>query len=169
MAHLLGTITGCSNIQVDDYKGESPKLVLENYLNGDLEAHGFFQDRSGLITKRFKVKMKASWSGNNGKLEEDFKYSDGTKSKRIWYLEKTANGHYTGNASDVVGKAKGKVSGNAFRWNYTLDLPVGDKSYHVYFDDWMYLMDDKIMLNKSKMSKFGIYLGEVTLVFLKKS
>jgi hypothetical protein len=28
-------------------------------------------------------------------------------------------------------------------------------------------MDDKVMLNKAVMSKFGIYLGEVTLSFYK--
>ena len=48
-----------------------------------------------------------------------------------------------------------------------MDLLVGDSSYHVKFEDWMYLMDDKVMLNKSKMYKFGIYLGEVTLTFIK--
>jgi len=67
----------------------------------------------------------------------------------------------------VIGEAHGESAGNAFHWKYTLDLPVGDSNYHVKFDDWMYLMDDKIMLNKSKMSKFGVYLGEVTLVFIK--
>jgi hypothetical protein len=38
----------------------------------------------------------------------------------------------------------------------------------VQFDDWMYLVDDKVMLNKAVMSKFGIKLGEVTLSFVKR-
>ena len=42
------------------------------------------------------------------------------------------------------------------------------KVYEVQFDDWMYLMDDKVMLNKAVMSKFGFRLGEVTLSFQKK-
>lgn len=163
----LALLTGCSTTQVQDYKNEKPTLVLENYLNGNLEAHGFFQDRSGKIVKRFKVLMKATWNGNTGILDEDFEYSDGTKSKRVWTLKKQSNGKYTGTASDVIGEATGEVSGNAFQWKYTLDLPVEDKTYHVHFDDWMYLMNDGIMLNKSKMSKFGFYLGEVTLVFFK--
>ena len=36
------------------------------------------------------------------------------------------------------------------------------------FDDWMYLMNDKVMLNKAEMSKFGVKLGEVTLSFVKR-
>lgn len=168
MASIVAIISGCSTTQVQDYKDEKPKLVLEDYLSGNLEAHGFFQDRSGKIVKRFKVLMKATWSGNSGTLDEDFEYSDGSKSKRVWTLKKEADGKYSGTAADVIGKADGESAGNAFRWNYTLDLPVGDKTYHVQFDDWMYLLDDGIMMNKSKMSKFGFYLGEVTLVFFKR-
>lgn len=168
VASMIGLLTGCSTTQVQDYRNEKPQLVLEDYLNGNLEAHGFFQDRSGLIVKRFKVLMKGTWNGNTGTLDEDFEYTDGTKSKRIWTLKKQADGKFTGTASDVVGVAYGEVAGNAFRWKYTLDLPVGDKNYHVHFDDWMYLMNDGIMLNKSKMSKFGFDLGEVTLVFFKR-
>ncbi len=168
MMSTIGFITGCSSVQVKDYQNESPKLVLEDYLRGDLEAHGFFQDRSGLIVKRFKVRMKGTWNGDVGVLDEDFEYSDGSKSKRVWTLKKTGDGKFTGTASDVVGEARGEAAGNAFRWKYTMDLPVGDKSYHVQFDDWMYLMNDEVMLNKSKMYKLGIYLGEVTLVFLRR-
>lgn len=168
MASVIGLVTGCSSVRVQDYKGESPKLVLEDYLNGDLEAHGFFQDRSGMIVQRFSVRMKGTWNGDTGVLDEDFTYSDGTTSKRVWTLKKQADGRFTGTASDVIGVAHGEVAGNAFHWKYTLDLPVGKTTYHVQFDDWMYLMNDEVMLNKSKMSKFGIYLGEVTLVFLKR-
>lgn len=165
---VMGLVTGCSSVEVQDYRNESPKLVLEEYLNGDLEAHGVFQDRAGLVVKRFKVLMKGKWDGNQGTLEEDFEYSDGTKSRRVWSLKKESDGKYSGTASDVVGEAIGESSGNAFRWRYTLDLPVGEKRIHVYFDDWMYLMDSEVMLNKSKMSKFGIHLGEVTLYFRKR-
>jgi NOL1/NOP2/fmu family ribosome biogenesis protein len=40
--------------------------------------------------------------------------------------------------------------------------------WEVQFDDWMYLMDERVMLNKARMSKWGIYLGEVTLSFTKR-
>ncbi|HCN73035.1 MAG TPA: DUF3833 domain-containing protein, partial [Pusillimonas sp.] len=47
-------------------------------------------------------------------------------------------------------------------------LPVGDTTYDVSFDDWMFLMNDEVMLNRATMSKFGIRLGEVTLSFYKR-
>ena len=45
---------------------------------------------------------------------------------------------------------------------------VGATIVEVQFDDWMYLMDQRVMLNKAAMSKFGIHLGEVTLSFVKR-
>ncbi|GAA4417608.1 DUF3833 domain-containing protein [Advenella sp. WQ 585] len=160
-------LVGCTGQQLADYQNETPSLDLATYFNGPLEAHGIFQDRSGKVVKRFIVKMEGRWTGNKGVLDEHFTYSDGTKERRVWHLEKLADGRYTGTAGDVEGQAQGQISGNAFNWQYTLKLPVDGKTYSVQFDDWMYLMDDRVMLNRATMSKFGIKLGEVTLSFYK--
>ena len=72
-----------------------------------------------------------------------------------------------GDADDVVGTASGQTSGNAFYWTYTLRLPVDGTTYEVRFDDWMYLIDESVMLNRATMSKWGVRLGEVTLSFHK--
>jgi NOL1/NOP2/fmu family ribosome biogenesis protein len=78
-------------------------------------------------------------------------------------------GRYEGRADDVVGMASGETKGNAFRWQYTLALPVDGTVWQVQFDDWMYLMDDRVMLNKAVMSKLGVRLGEVTLSFTRRT
>jgi len=48
-----------------------------------------------------------------------------------------------------------------------LALPVDGSIYHVQMDDWMYLVNERVMLNKASMRKFGLPLGEVTLSFYK--
>jgi hypothetical protein len=159
---------GCSTQTIDSYTTEKPVLDLQQYFNGVLDAYGVFTDRSGAVVKRFTVVMRCSWQGDEGVLDEDFSYSDGTKQKRIWRLKKLADGRYTGTADDVVGTAQGQARGNAFYWTYTLSLPVDGSVYEVRFDDWMYLMTDTVMLNKATMSKFGVRLGEVTLSFTKR-
>lgn len=164
----LGALAGCASPTVADYAAEKPTLDLARYFNGTLDAHGVFTDRSGKVVKRFTVVMKCSWQGNEGVLDEDFLYSDGSKQKRVWRLKKLGNGRYSGTADDVAGVAEGQEAGNAFNWRYTLKLPVDGKVYDVQFDDWMYLMDDRVMLNKATMSKFGVRLGEVTLSFYKR-
>ena len=142
---------------------------MRRYFNGVLDAYGVFTDRSGEVVKRFTVVMRCSWQGDEGVLDEDFTYSDGTTEKRVWRLTHLGDGRYTGTAGDVVGTAVGQSRGNAFHWNYTLALPVDGKVYDVQFDDWMYLMTDSVMLNKATMRKFGVKLGEVTLSFTKRS
>ncbi len=161
-------LTGCAGPQVTDYSADKPVLDLRQYFNGTLDAYGVFTDRIGKVVKRFTVVMRCSWNGEEGVLDEDFVYSDGTTQKRIWRLKHLGNGCYEGRADDVVGVAQGQTSGNAFRWGYTLALPVDGRVWEVQFDDWMYLMDERVMLNKATMSKFGIHLGEVTLSFVKR-
>lgn len=163
------SLAGCAaGPQVTDYAADKPLLDLRQYFNGTLDAYGVFTDRSGKVVQRFTVVMRCSWNGEEGVLDEDFIYSDGTKQKRIWRLKHLGNGRYEGRADDVVGVAQGQTAGNAFRWGYTLALPVDGKVWEVQFDDWMYLMDERVMLNKAAMSKFGIFLGEVTLSFVKR-
>ena len=165
-------LAGCAGPQINDYAAEKPTLDLRQYFNGTLDAYGVFTDRSGKVVKRFTVVMDCKWTGPPGQevgvLDEAFTYSDGTKDRRVWTLKRGADGKYTGTAGDVLGEAAGEEKGNAFRWGYTLLLPVDGKTIEVQFDDWMYLMNDKVMLNKATMSKFGFKLGEVTLSFAKR-
>ena len=163
----VALLCGCANQNIESYATERPQLDLAQYFNGKVIAHGIFQDRSGQVVRRFTVDMDGRWDGDQGVLDEHFTYSAGNKERRVWHLTKHANGHYSGTADDVIGTAKGRAVGNAFQWAYTLQLPVDGKVYEVQFDDWMYLVDERVMLNRAAMSKFGVRLGEVTLSFQK--
>lgn len=165
---LATLLAGCASAPTpNDYAAERPLLALERYFDGPVQAHGIFTDRSGKVVRRFTVRMDCRWQGDDGVLDEHFVYSDGERQRRVWHLKKHPGGRYTGSADDVVGTAQGQAAGNAFQWGYTLKLPVDGRVIEVQFDDWMFLVDDKVMLNKAVMSKFGIRLGEVTLAFTK--
>ena len=114
------------------------------------------------------MRIDARWEGDVGVLDERFSWSDGTTSTRVWTLTRQADGSFLGRADDVIGEALGEAACNALRWRYVLALPVDGKVYNVDFDDWMFLIDDKVMLNRSFMSKWGFRLGEVTLTFVKR-
>jgi len=161
-------LAGCAAPGIEHYRAEQPVLDLKTYLNGTLDGWGMFQGRSGEVKRRFHVVIEARWQGDVGVLDEQFSWSDGSTSRRVWTLQRQADGSYRGTADDVIGEALGELSGNALRWRYVLALPVDDKVYHVDFDDWMFLIDDKVMLNRSYLSKWGIGLGEVTLSFVKR-
>ncbi len=164
---LALSLAGCAGTKVDVYHAEKPVLDLTKYFNGKLDGWGIVRNRSGKVTKRFHVALTGTWQGDRGTLEENFNYSDGTTSHRVWNITKLDADNYRGTAADVVGEAVGQAAGNALRWRYVLQVPVEGKTYEVDFDDWMYLMDDKVMLNKSDMSKFGFGVGEVIVSFRK--
>lgn len=167
LALTLGLL-GCSSVGVERYRDQRPALDLKTYFNGTLDAWGMFQGRSGDVQRRFHVVIDAQWSGDTGVLDERFTWADGSNSRRVWTLTQQADGSYRGRADDVVGEAIGEVAGNTLHWRYVLALPVDGKVYHVDFDDWMILMNDRVMLNRATMSKWGWRLGEVTLSFVKR-
>lgn len=160
-------LAACAAPDVRDYQSEQPVLELRRYFDGKLTGYGIFTDRQGAVKARFVVDLFGRWQGNEGTLEEDFRYSDGRRERRVWHLRQLGPGRYVGRADDVVGPALGEAAGNSLRWNYTLRLPVDGKVHEVQFDDWMVLVDERVMLNKATMSKFGFRLGEVTLSFVK--
>jgi hypothetical protein len=164
LACLLA-LAACSSTQPERYAQQSPRLDVQRYFNGTLDAHGMFQDRSGDVIKRFVVVIQCRWDGDIGVLDEQFRYSDGTTQQRVWTLRRTGQDTFSATAPDVVGTAQGKVAGNALHWTYVLALPVDGKIINVDMDDWMFLIDDHVMLNRTRMSKFGVDLGSVTLSF----
>ena len=114
------------------------------------------------------MEITGTWNGELLVLDERFLYNDGETDQRVWTIRKLSDGSYQGFASDVVGSASGLSAGNALNWAYTLRLTVDGSTWDVQFDDWMFLMDERVMINRAVMSKFGIRLGEVTLAFYKR-
>ena len=156
-------LSGCAAVEPAVYSDQKPLLDLKRYFNGTIDGWGMFQDRSGKVLRRFTVVIQASWQGDTGTLDEAFVWSDGEGQRRVWTLRQAAPGRFSGTADDVVGQAEGVAVGNALRWRYTMALPVDGRVWHVDFDDWMFLIDDRVLLNRATMSKFGLRLGEVTL------
>jgi hypothetical protein len=161
-------LTACASVVPQDYSAEKPALDLREYFNGNVDAWGIVQDRSGKVIKRMSVEMTCAWSGDTGTLDERFTYADGSKETRVWTIRKNGN-RYVGTAADVVGEAKGEAAGNTLRWNYVLDAKREDGgTIHLDMDDWMWLVDGKTLVNRTSFSKFGIKFGEVTIFFRKR-
>lgn len=166
-AGIAMALTGCASQQLAGYKDEKPQLKFEEYFNGPIKAWGIVQDRSGKVTRRFDVDMKGEWKGDEGTLTEVFHYYDGAEQTRVWHITRKENGQYEGRADDILGKATGGVVGNAAQWAYVMDLPVGDTTYRITFDDWMFKMNDGVLINRSYLKKFGFRVAELT-IFMQK-
>lgn len=164
VALVLG-VASCASVDVARYADQQPALNLEHFFSQPVKAWGMFQKRNGEVAKRFEVNIVSRHEGNNLILDERFVYSDGTRQRRVWTLTPEGQGRWSGRADDVVGVAEGQVAGNTLHWRYRLNLPVDDSTYEMSMDDWMYLMDEDTLINRTRMSKFGVEVGQVTLFF----
>ena len=159
-------LAGCgSGMRIEDFAGRTPELRLEEYFAGRTRAWGLFEDRFGTVRRTFTVDITGTWDGTTLTLDEDFLYDDGETQKRIWRLTRTGERQWEGRAADVVGVATGREAGNAFRFGYRLNLKVGDSTWEVRFDDWMFRIDDEVVLNTAKVYRWGIWIGTVQLAF----
>lgn len=166
---LFTFLVACSSPDINDYANTAPSLKLEEFFNGKLTAHGVVLDRSGALTRRFSVDLVGTWQGNKGKLEEWFVYDDGEKQTRTWYLENQGNGNYKGTANDVVGTAMGTAKGSALYWRYQLVIEYQSEPLEVTLDDWMFLINENRLINRTEIIKFGFKVGEVILTIEKES
>jgi hypothetical protein len=160
-------LAGCSEMRIEQFNDATPRLKLESYFEGRVLAWGSFEDRVGTVRRQFFVEIEGRWDGTELVLHEDFSYSDGEKQIRIWNIRPDGADGYTVTADDVIGIARGQVAGNALNWQYEMNLPVGDRTWRVQFDDWMLLQPGGEMLNRAQVSKWGLRIGEVRLFFIK--
>ncbi len=158
-------LAGCGDMQMQDFVDGSPRMAPEEYFLGRTKAWGMFTDRFGRIRRQFQVDIVGEFDGETLILTEDFIYDDGERSRRIWRIRPKGDGRYEGRADDVIGVAEGQSLGNALHWRYDLNLPIGDRTWQVHFDDWMLRQDDVVAINRATVSKFGVTLGEVVIFF----
>lgn len=135
------------------------------YFDGRFKASGMFIDRKGIIRRRFDVNITATPQDNGFILDEDFLYDDGETETRQWIVTKNGNHQFTGVAGGVIGEARGYIDGNALIWRYKFALPVGRRLITIRFDDVMVLQADGILINRARLTKWGIWVGDVLISF----
>ncbi len=163
---LVFAVTGCS-ADLDSYQASNPRFDLFDYFEGKVTAWGMVQDYTDKQTRRFTVEIIGSVEGDTLTLVEDFVFDDGEIDQRIWVINRDGEGSYVGEADDIIGQATGKEVGNALQWRYYFELKMDDSSVVVGFDDWLYRQDEKHVFNLTKIKKFGIEVGTITLFFQK--
>ena len=168
-AFMATLFIGCSSMSIEDFKDTKPEFIPQKYFNGKLTAYGIVKDRSGKIIRSFKGDLIGSWDENGvGTLDEHFVYNDGEELDRIWKLQPTSNPkEFIGSAGDIVGNAPMVANGNTVMLDYTMRVPYGDSTIDVNVRDWLHLQEDGVIINHSKMKKFGLEVGELVITIIK--
>ena len=169
---LFAGLSACAKRDVTHLEERRPTLALEEFFEGESVAYGIFEDRFGNLRRQFRVNLKGTVRGKRLVLDEQFLYEDGEKAQRIWTIDKLDSGddgtvRYVGQASDVDGRANGRVSGNGLNWRYDVVLTMDGRELEVHFDDWIYRQSEDVAINRAYVSKFGVEIGSVTIVFLR--
>ncbi len=163
---LAMSIFNCSP-NIKDYKNTEPKLNLVEYFKGKTEAFGMLQGVGGLVKRRFKVTMEGKFEDDIFILDEKFVFDDGEEQERIWKVSIIDENHFTATAGDIIGTAEGSQYGSALEMDYVLTISYKGKKMNVSVNDWMYLIDEKSLINTSKIKKFGITVAKLTIGFKK--
>lgn len=164
---LLPLLSACAGQRLADYGATTPAFDLFGYFSGPVRGYGMVQERDGTVIRRFTVELTGTVAGDTLTLDEHFLYDDGERQQRTWVVRQVAPGRYTGTAGDVVGEASGAAAGAAFNWRYVLRLSAKGREWELPFDDWMYVQDGRVVMNRTTFSLLGVELGAVTLFFVK--
>ncbi len=157
----------CSSVSVEDYAANKPRIVAEEFFNGELLAHGVVKDRGGKVIRYFEATIDASWRDGIGTLDERFVFDDGEKQTRVWTLKPSGDNTYHASAGDVIGTGEMTVAGNSVFLDYVLRVPYDGDSIDLRIDDRMYLVSERVLLNESIMTKWGFEVGSLMLVIEK--
>ena len=167
---IMLLLEGCATVKMEDLPKTKQTLIIEEYFTGESKAYGIIFDRNGVPQRQFAVDLMGRWdeASKTLTLDEDFVFNDGENSQRKWVITKVGDKQYTGKAGDVVGEATGVSHGNAFQWKYVLNVPYKGNTLALSIDDWLYLNDDDVLINRSIMYKYGFKVGEIVISFKKK-
>ena len=162
-------LSACSTMEIEDFSDTNPVFIPQEYFNGKMMAYGIVKDSSGKIIRSFKGELYGSWDEKGvGTLDEYFVYDDGEKQRRVWTLKPTSDAKkFIGTAGDIVGEAPMVANGNTVMIDYTMRVPYGDSTIDINVRDWLHLQDDGVIINHSKMKKFGFEVGELVITIIK--
>jgi hypothetical protein len=144
----------------------APAFTLEGFFQGRTVGTGAFTAQIAGVNRPLTVVTRGRWDGRTLTLREDFFFKDGEKDVKTWRFTRIAPGRYEGTREDVIGKADVRQVGNTVQLTYTADVRAKDGSVtRLDFADTIAPLDGRRVLNEAVVSKFGVPIGKVSLIF----
>lgn len=145
----------------EDMAGKGPAFDLKRHLSGPILCEGVIYGPTGRVSSRFVADMEGTWDGDTGVLAETFRYDTGRTQARRWTLALSPDGTIRATAPDVVGTGMGRVAGAGVLLTYRIKLEPEAGGHVLDVTDWMYLMDNGAIMNRSQFRKFGVVVAEL--------
>ena len=161
LALAVSRFAGFRAQRPSDYAGSGPRFDPRIHLSGPILCEGVIYGPGGRVSSRFVADMEGCWNDASGVLTERFRYDSGTVQNREWRLSLGPDGAVRAEAEDVIGAGTGRADGPAMELRYRIRLPESAGGHVLDVVDWMYLMDNGTIINRSQFRKFGIKVAEL--------
>jgi hypothetical protein len=148
-------------------RNDNAQFDLLAYFEGNSFASGVFEDRAGRTKRKFTVDLEGRASGNLLILDEAFVFDDGERQTRTWTLTRDGSDSFTGTCADATSPARGRFETGRATMQSILRLDVGKRKIALSFDDAFYDIGNGCVLNRSIVTKWGIHVGQVLILFRK--
>ncbi|HBG97514.1 MAG TPA: DUF3833 domain-containing protein [Rhodobacteraceae bacterium] len=160
-------IVGFASQQPRDLDGLGPRLDIRTHMKGPMLCEGLIYGPTGRVGARFVADFEGSWDGEIGRISEHFRYDNGSTQDREWRLKFTAPGALIADADDLIGSGTGTQSGPALQLLYRIRMPQSAGGHVLDVTDWLYLMENETIMNRSQFTKFGIKVAELVATIRK--
>ena len=147
------------------FNTNAPPFDPVRFFAGTFQAQGMFVDRFGQVQKRFMIDITCNTENKKTTLHEKFTYDDGETETRSWTIVKQGEDKYTAHTDNVIGKGEGYVKGAVFKLKYDFLLTLFGRKVRVHFDDVMVKQTENTILSRTRLTKFGLLLGELFITF----
>lgn len=158
---ILPRLIGFRTQRLADFTAKGPQFDPRTHLNGPILCEGVIYGPFGRVSSRFVAQMHGTWNGPRATLTEAFTYDSGTTQNRAWSLTLSNDRTIKAEADDLVGPGHGRTEGPACQMHYRIRLPAADGGHVLDVTDWMYLMPNGTIMNRSQFRKFGIKVAEL--------
>jgi hypothetical protein len=145
--------------------GSRSAFDLLAFFDGPVSAWGVFEDRSGRLRRRFTVDLDGQPAGESITVEETLRFDDGETERRVWLFKRHDGLRFSATGTGIVGRVEGMAAEGGARMRYRLEMRIKGRAVTVDLDDRYYSVDGQRLINRATVSKFGVRLGEVTIVF----
>ena len=153
--------TGFRAQRPQHYVASTPVFDVREILKGPMLCEGVIYGPFGRVSTRFVAQMFAELQGNEGRMTEEFHYDSGTIQHREWTLKLSDDGQIQATAPDLIGTGHGQQSGATVMLSYEIKLTKEAGGHALKVTDWMYLMDNGAIMNRSQFRKFGFKVAEL--------
>lgn len=161
---VLCLLSACSAPRkISYFSGTIPAFDPVAFWTGHVQSWGVIETPGGAPSDSITTDCQGRLAADGTlHLHQTLTEGDGTTRHRDWTLRRLSPTTYEASANDMAAPVTGTAAGRAFTWHWVWELAPHASLKRVTMTQWMYLLQDGTLLNRTIITKFGVTVAEVT-------